>query len=928
MNQRSHVDKPLPSPPIAQVLDCGPSQEERGLIDAAEKPLTRSPPGDPETVEEWPVLHPKKSSTPETLLQLTQSTTQAPLTSLTSPTFSPEEERYPAMDNTELSACQDTKKKNVFSHSMPPKAALLTGTVVAYPGSVSGIVSTKTAGISFLPIPRQGGETTSTATTGHELSNDLPSDPPRPADSKSLHSSRMAKIPRHTRTSKVRARLSAGKPSENDTVACHFVSPDDAVTMKEDGRDASSAMSHLVEGKPVLGGSRGPAKMVAGSRRPARTNRQHSQIFARDHRSTNIPKAAPTSDLAPQAIEYLISIETPVNDQSQNDTPELHDSTIVKHPTENVEYHELDSISTVVPQTIIYSSPEIDGGSSAHGFDIFEEPSATASHPHVDNLDTVATTITTCSSSVGATLEAVNGTPRTSFTMKRLSKAAPAHGPTLWISSSAERLIMGEDESNKENIPSMANKSGDLRRGIIAKDLRKSRDGAGHRQGKSVGMTRPATSLGLSPRSPSKLGGSTVQARKKRAQSIDVDYASRTSYYQPSRQTTGASTKSISTSMGEDPFFDARSHVEDSKARFSRESSLKLQQKVSYEDAVYGESTWIAPGVERTCSFKVDNTISTTTEPMRVALPVDNEKSIPEETLNEVRLSNDNVTTHDATLTTPKRGGTGSTSSSSGSFPPRSSSHRAVPDFTIPGLNRQFEGSPLSSAKYLPKEVVGTLDSVNKDVPPALSSQPSVDQVFTKRDSVTQTSTRSRSSVSRSVFSNVRGFFHKRNSDKSRLGQETKNEGIRKSMVTIVKNASSAVPPTGDVHRFDRPTIASASKNKVTARHNPAQSEVMMPTTAALELPGESDLSNTYALAMRIIESALAEPSSPNKERLLELSKIMVHAVTQARDAETSMEQAKQAARDAEMSCVRCWKSVNEVGKSVQDWWLEMEKDK
>ena len=37
-------------------------REARGLIDAAGKPLKRSPPGRPDSTEDWPMLTPKKSS--------------------------------------------------------------------------------------------------------------------------------------------------------------------------------------------------------------------------------------------------------------------------------------------------------------------------------------------------------------------------------------------------------------------------------------------------------------------------------------------------------------------------------------------------------------------------------------------------------------------------------------------------------------------------------------------------------------------------------------------------------------------------------------------------------------------------------------------------------------------------------------------------
>lgn len=71
---------------------------------------------------------------------------------------------------------------------------------------------------------------------------------------------------------------------------------------------------------------------------------------------------------------------------------------------------------------------------------------------------------------------------------------------------------------------------------------------------------------------------------------------------------------------------------------------------------------------------------------------------------------------------------------------------------------------------------------------------------------------------------------------------------------------------------------------------------------------------------MQLLESARNERSSPKKERLLEMGKIMVDAITQARDAERAMEEAKQAARKAEVSAMACRKTLGEVERVVKAW--------
>ena len=50
----------------------------------------------------------------------------------------------------------------------------------------------------------------------------------------------------------------------------------------------------------------------------------------------------------------------------------------------------------------------------------------------------------------------------------------------------------------------------------------------------------------------------------------------------------------------------------------------------------------------------------------------------------------------------------------------------------------------------------------------------------------------------------------------------------------------------------------------------------------------------------------------------------MVDAVTQARDAEKAMEEAKQAARKAEVANALCKKSLGEVENCVKQWRSEV----
>ena len=75
---------------------------------------------------------------------------------------------------------------------------------------------------------------------------------------------------------------------------------------------------------------------------------------------------------------------------------------------------------------------------------------------------------------------------------------------------------------------------------------------------------------------------------------------------------------------------------------------------------------------------------------------------------------------------------------------------------------------------------------------------------------------------------------------------------------------------------------------------------------------------------MQLLEAARNEDSSPKKEQLLKLGQFMVHAITQARDAEKAMEEAKQASRKAEVASALCKRSLGEVEKMVKGCRNEM----
>ena len=592
-----------------------------------------------------------------------------------------------------------------------------------------------------------------------------------------------------------------------------------------------------------------------------------------------------------------------------------HDSTNGKYPHKHTQYYELDDTSPSSPtETTLASTDEVKHPLH-HEFAVYEESGKEVVPININGVDVPVPATKNTTIHEIPTTSTIQAWRARAYTMKRLSRFAPTHGPTLWISHSADRLIMGEEESGKENLSSPATKNQDLRRVVTRKEFRKSRDGAALRSLTISELNRPLTSQGL-VRSDSQGDLDSSQFRKKRAQSISIDYSPSRSHLQQDVVLNGVRTRSTVTSISDDPFFDARSHLEDPRLVDDRsKATLQHKRQSLYEDAIVGESSWISSLPERAFSTKPRRAPSTASRLKRVIHQDDPNLVAVVSTTRTDDKGDKPAICQEQALKTPTRAEPG-TAGSPEVFPPRSSSHTPVPDFTV-------NESPLLDYQKCPaKGMVLLQPDVDQDSTRTASFRSHIAGTTSRQGSTTQDSTTSQASTSKSVFSNVRGFFHKRASDKSLLGPSSK-KAARISKANINSKGSPALPLSG-VQPLDRPTVS--SKNRNASKGNRSQSMNVMLDTPILESPRKSELSNNTALTIEILEIARQEPSSPKKERLLELARIMVNAVTQARDAEKAMEEAKQAARKAEISYMLCTQSVSEISKSVHDWRLELGK--
>ena len=284
-----------------------------------------------------------------------------------------------------------------------------------------------------------------------------------------------------------------------------------------------------------------------------------------------------------------------------------------------------------------------------------------------------------------------------------------------------------------------------------------------------------------------------------------------------------------------------------------------------------------------------------------------------------------NMTFTEPTPTTPEHSNGAAGSGYSGSLPPRSSSRTTHPDFVG---NKHSPTSPLGNKEIVPKEFTdrqNRLGSLRGHATSQIDLKDPVAKRDSTRNSVARESNKSQASMTKGMLHNIKGLFHKRSSDET-FGSLTKN-GKKKKRKASVSSNGSPFPPISEVHPVHRPTLSSVRRSKANGAKTPLQElSTTAPPPPPLNSPSPAERATTPPMAMQLLDSARKEQSSPKKERLLELGKILVDAITQAREAEKALEEAKHAARKAEVSYELCKRSVHDVKKVVDEWRDEMAK--
>lgn len=741
-------------------------------------------------------------------------------------------------------------------------------------------------------------------------SNSADLHPNATAAEKSSQDVKIPKEPRQTRTSSLRARLSGGRTdkesaSENKELGIHNSSLHNQI--QERNSSGSVALGTEVLSKKTSKESlygRRPAQFVAGSRRPPSRGSLRSESRTSAH-STSMPPPVRAAPSIPSVGVDSPFVKSSVKHSNVEAVPRKSSLPVFQHTVSDV-------VSKADAKPTIPDNNDVDlhagkAKISSQDFGIFEDN---------DSQQSLA-------------LAAIEESPRSGYHVKRLSVTSPQHGPTLKISPSADRLIMGTGSDKENELANEKKKTKDMGR-VLTTDLHSSsRTKAPMRPlTKPEPYTRPSSSQGLSlSASRPKLMNS--ETREKKAKSADIgtclslDHLVRLA----GKENPESSRKNMSASTTDDPFFDAQSSLDKRVSHATvDERDLPEQHGLLSLDT----KSWVEPvqkhliqTADRDASLLPADVTTVFTDEIHVHdWESSNKENVPP-TVGEIAASlpkdlssikrTPPKATEDTPLT-PEPMIVHVHDSDSGSHPPRSSSRTAHPNFAAKKLS---PSSPLVNKEHVPQ---GFTDRQNRlgSLRGHGTSQVDITAPNSHRTSVAQESNISQGSTSKGVLSKVGGLFHKRNSNGTNGSLKVSKKNKQKASVA---SNGSPFPPISEVHPIHRPTLSSMRRaNGNAPRSSLPDFAAKGASTPILNSPIPTEVSQTTTLAMQILESARNEGSSPKKERLLELGKIMVDAITQAREAEKAMEEAKQAARKAEVAHALCQKSIGDISKLIVDW--------
>ncbi|KAI9794007.1 MAG: hypothetical protein M1816_006632 [Peltula sp. TS41687] len=497
------------------------------------------------------------------------------------------------------------------------------------------------------------------------------------------------------------------------------------------------------------------------------------------------------------------------------------------------------------------------------------------------------------------------------YSVKRLSKLSPEHGPTLLISPNAGQMIMGSSSSDEESKWGIKQS----RRAALTNEVRKAFRGT-------------------------KIPTTIKPSRIPRSASSDVlNKTRRLSGNVKDKRAVSADTALHLKQTDHDPFITGttQSHGLPATAPLSRESSKStIILGMSYD----GPADYRFPSAANNPSTSAGYT--TPGQEFRPGVASISQDTYPVEYGNQTRLASDNSPRF-GSGSRGQRHRAGTLKSAS----PISEPHPAYLGTPNPPFLSQPEDldywPPRSSSRseYTTCPYISSEPSQGRTIDPRLSRDfklmqeafecPS-DSILAfenpsdgpEAESAKRASHASKQSSQGSVtklsMSKVRGLFRRGHSSK-----EVENTPAPPSSKASRKYNISATGSPLTAHSESSNTRTRSKERSTPASSGPSPRHLQVPTLTTTppttsNSPASNRAAETTNLAMEVIEQARIEPNGLRRERLLEMGKILVNVITRAHEAESAMEEAMVAADKAKMAYLKTQKNVLDVAKMIEEW--------
>ena len=923
--KESPPDKPLPSLPVASIRSRSPIVR-RSLIDASERPLRKSLSPSPgvEVHEDWPAILPSRPTTPNT---------QQP--------FVPEG----SLDTTAMShkQCQNTVEAEENIDKATSKDKPFDGASGHFRRALRKAAVPHSEMVKEEERVTKAGETLNdTRMQDFSAGAVLVEHRGEPYQLRSIQQ------PRQTKTSMMRARLSSGsnhsqektrKPINQDSASHLLSSPHSPPSANANPSPLQLSIPGPVrslsrtrrqvsaQNCPYGQGRRGPIRPVKPdvSASKLRASSQHQESFSRNEKSEPADliavKEATSSGMEPR--RSLI----PVRNQSTRTEPGDSEADIlVKNPTkhgvcrnekEDVEKAEDGDIDTDCGGSFVHhkAMPRDTNTRSATQYGLEETAKSAKSSTPISILqghDIGSTTVirgdiqpstTTLSSTAVEEDEATSlDSPENSeilslrdfaasepsnYRVKRLSHAAPEHGPTLRIAEDAEKILFGADSEEED----AGGDLGAVRRSSTT-DLRKSTVIKEQLKASKERIMKGPLSRSTTIHSLRKVDAESEQLSGNDHSAIDA----RTTGYFDLVGGSGLNASGIERSMHDtDPFVghlpSEGPEAEQCLPRSSLQWPFRCAEapprniKTVSERSSDGEDSWISPLATAVAQDKEDEATPTIKVPHNTPATTD---------VNSLHQASDGVPDIQTRLmaATRDRNAMHSTTSLEGQirppFPARVSSRAQFQEII---RDRNDKDGRLPNHQVDGPEIPNRFDSADTTIQPnAFAMAPvavarsetvlrpdngtSITGASSLRSLQAPDSTKAQLSSTKAMLSNFRGLFNKRSLENAdALPTVTYNGSVRAKNVKVGKNGSPF--PLISAPRHSKPLSTNHFRANARGTLTPVglgNDRATEGAPSAFVTPVPEETRDAERLAMQVLNSAMLETNAQKKAKLGQVS--------------------------------------------------------